>query len=331
MPSFASFVAKLRRGLGWDGADRDGGSRRRAKASSGRDPVEEHIRKLRAQGRYAFVLHAELADEIAEPLTTGAWRDLETQMALVPGGVLPVLRTDGREEMVEVAAFHLDRFAVTNEQYAKFVQSGCYEDLELWPREIWPALATQFLDRTRRPGPAFWEHGRPPSGKGQHPVVGVSWHEAWAYSRWVGKRLPTAAEWQKAGSFPEQLSGGSNGTRYPWGDLYVEGRANLGQARLGGTAPVNQFKAGATRNGIYQMTGNTWEWLEDPLDTIPCHPEEKFVSPSPMRRIIGGAFDTYLIHEATNHFITGQPELDRRHNIGFRCAVSMDKLRAPSG
>jgi iron(II)-dependent oxidoreductase len=187
-----------------------------------------------------------------------------------------------------------------------------------------------FTDRSGRPGPRDRSGGSCPPGKADHPVTGVCWHEAAAYARWVGKRLPTAAEWQKAGGWPEQLGGGS-GRRYPWGDLFDPARANLQPSGRGDTAPVDAFPGGDTPNGIRQMTGNVWEWLDDPLDAIPCREGESFRPWKPMRRIIGGAFDTYLLGEATCHFVTGQAELDRRHNIGFRCAVSTDRLRAAPG
>jgi iron(II)-dependent oxidoreductase len=147
-----------------------------------------------------------------------------------------------------------------------------------------------------------------------------------AYTRWVGKRLPVAAEWQKAGGWPEQLSGGAC-TRYPWGDLFDPERANLHASGIGQTVPVDAYPRGATANGIYQMSGNVWEWLDDPLQTIPCEPGETFVPWKPMRRIVGGAFNTHLSSELTCQFVTGQGELDRRDNIGFRCAVCVDRLR----
>ena len=75
------------------------------------------------------------------------------------------------------------------------------------------------------------------------------------------------------------------------------------------------------------MTGNVWEWLADRLDQIPCRPDETYHWLRPMHRIVGGAFDTYFPAEATCHFVTGQPELDRRNNIGFRCALSLVRLR----
>lgn len=299
-------------------------------ARSHEETVEDHVRKLTSQGRSALVLHRELAEEISDFQAVAAWKRLDEEMALIPGGVLPIIGQDGSSRFTEVPAFFIDRCSVTNQQYAEFVRAGCYEDLEIWPQDIWPALATRFLDSTRCAGPADWENGRYPSGKAQHPVVGISWYEASAYAQWVGKRLLTAAEWQKAGGFPEQISGGASISRYPWGELFAEGRANLYQAGIGATVPVRDFKSGATRNGIYQMSGNVWEWLEDRLETIVCQPDERLVFKHPMRRIMGGSYNTYLISEAANFFVTGQSELDRRPNIGFRCAVPLDRLRQHS-
>jgi gamma-glutamyl hercynylcysteine S-oxide synthase len=293
------------------------------------DPATRELKaatlRLIADDRYAFVLLKEATDSFLPDDEITAWEAIEAQMALVPSGIVPVVRSDGTTEPTELSAFYLDRHAVTNKQFQRFVLAGCYDALEIWPREIWPGLL-RFTDRTGRPGPRNWEQGNHPSGMADHPVVGVCWYEALAYSRWVGKRLSTAAEWQKAAGWPEHLSGGTC-NRYPWGDLYAEGRANLWASGLGKTAPVESFREGATLNGIYQMSGNVWEWLDDPLDAIPCHPEESFQVWKPLRRIVGGAFDTYLPGEATNQFVTGQPELDRRSNIGFRCAVSVDRLR----
>ncbi len=184
----------------------------------------------------------------------------------------------------------------------------------------------RFIDRTGQPGPRGWEHGQHPPGEEDHPVTGVCWFEAFAFARWVGKRLSTAAEWQKVGGWPEQLSGGPC-NRYPWGDVFDPARANLWASGVGRTVSVRGFSKRATPNGIHQMAGNLWEWLDEPLETIPCRPGETFESFRPLRRIVGGAFDTYLPSEATSQFVTGQPELDRRTNIGFRCAISADHLR----
>jgi iron(II)-dependent oxidoreductase len=282
-------------------------------------------KRLIGEDRFAFVLMKEALHEISDSDARVAWELLRRQMALVPGGSLPCVLSDGNTANFEIGAFFLDRCAVTNRQFQRFIQAGGYDTLEIWPPEVWPSVV-RFTDRTGQPGPRDWENRTFPPRQGDHPVAGVSWYEALAYARWVGKRLATAAEWQKAGGWPEQLSGGTC-NRYPWGDLFDPERANLAAAQIGGTVPVTEFPSGRTPNGIYQMTGNVWEWLDDPLETIPCESDQTFVPWRPLRRIAGGAYDTYFPTEATCHFITGQGELDRRHNIGFRCAVSVDQLR----
>jgi formylglycine-generating enzyme required for sulfatase activity len=296
--------------------------------SRGESPsdLKEFTCRLMTDERYVFILLEQAAGTIDERAAQAAWDKLGKMMALVPGGVVRVVRADATIEPIELPAFYLDRYAVTNRQYRRFVAAGCYEALEIWPREIWPGLM-HFTDRTGTPGPRHWERGTFPAALADHPVTGVCWYEALSYARWVGKRLPAAAEWQKAAGWPEQLSDGAC-TRYPWGNLYSEDRANLWATGLWQTVPVNSFRTGATLNGIFQLSGNVWEWLEDSLEMIPRGPTESFRSFKPLRRIIGGAFDTYLPTEASNQFITGQPELDRRDNIGFRCAVSIDQLRS---
>lgn len=286
----------------------------------------EIIKRLIQDDRYAFALLRETIEDISDDESRPAWDVLRRQMALVPAGTVELVLPDGTAESTDIPGFFLDRYAVTNRQFRKFVQSGGYDSLEIWPREVWPSVS-RFTDRRGRPGPRTWDDGKYPPGQADHPVAGVCWYEAMAYARWVGKRLPTAAEWQKAGGWPEQLSGG-NCNRFPWGDLFDPDRTNLWSSRVGHTVPVDAFPNGATPNGIFQMTGNVWEWLDDPLETIPSPEGATFLPWRPMRRIIGGAFNTYFTSESTCHFITGQGELDRLDNIGFRCAVSLDQLRS---
>jgi iron(II)-dependent oxidoreductase len=291
----------------------------------GGDNLHGMAKRLIAQERYVFLLLREAASQISESEAREAWPGLGAQMALIPGGNVPVVLCDGSVASSDVEAFYLDRCAVTNRQYQRFVQAGGYDDLAIWPSEVWPSVA-RFTDRTGRPGPRDWENGKFPSARAEHPVVGVCWYEAVAYARWVGKRLPTAAQWQKAGGWPEQLSGGQC-NRYPWGNMFEPARTNLFASGPGQTVPVREYPSGATPNGIYQMTGNVWEWLDDVLESIPCQQGEYFQAWKPMRRIIGGAYNTYFPSEATCQFVTGQGELDRRENIGFRCALPFESLR----
>jgi iron(II)-dependent oxidoreductase len=290
--------------------------------------IADAARRLIGDDRYVFLLLQEAAEELRSPEVEPAWKALDTRMALVPGGVVPITRDDGTAGTAPVGAFYLDREPITNRQFQRFVAAGGYDALEFWPQEIWPGLM-RFVDHSGQPGPSGWSNGQFPAGKADHPAVGVCWYEALAYARWVGKRLPTAHEWLKAGGWPQQLSGGRC-NRYPWGDVFDPTRANLSSAGLGDTVPVRSFATGSTPNGIHQMTGNVWEWLDDPLEAIPCRQGEIFQPWKPMRRIAGGAFDTYLPGEATCSFVTGQPEQDRRENIGFRCALAVERLRERS-
>ena len=109
--------------------------------------------------------------------------------------------------MLRVEALYLDRYPVTNLEFQQFVNAGGYEKLEYWDEEALPALL-DFVDQTGQPGPRYWIEGHYQGGEERRPVVGVSWYEASAYARWVGKRLPTDAEWTKAGAWPVEVGAG---------------------------------------------------------------------------------------------------------------------------
>jgi iron(II)-dependent oxidoreductase len=161
-------------------------------------------------------------------------------------------------------------------------------------------------------------------------VVGICWYEASAYARWVGKRLPTTAEWEKAASWPADLGGTGPKSRYSWGNGFDPRRANTWSSALKETSPVDAYADGATLNGIYQLVGNVWEWVADRYPGPFVKEGQRVVFDHPMRDIRGGAFDSYFETQVTCQFRTGHPELDRQPNIGFRCAVSADRLRQRS-
>ena len=207
-----------------------------------RGEIREMVKRLIDADRYAFVLLKEAIHEIDDSEARGAQDVLRRQMALVPFGSVPIMLSDCSFVATEIGAFYLDRYAVTNRQFQKFIEDGGYDTLEIWPSKIWPSVV-RFTDRTGHPGPRDWANRTFPARQADHPVVGICWYEAAAYARWVGKRLPTAAEWQKAGGWPDQLSGGDC-NRYPWGDLFEPAKANLASAQIGGTVPVERFAGG---------------------------------------------------------------------------------------
>jgi iron(II)-dependent oxidoreductase len=268
-----------------------------------------------------------------------AIRQLDEAMALVPEGRVLIgqlaeqsnsacgpLDVDPRlaeRNLVKVPAAYLDRFCVTNAEYQRFVDEGGYEQLEFWHEEALPALL-DFVDQSGAPGPRYWNDGQYPNDEQRLPVVGISWYEAWAYARWVGKRLPTDAEWTKAAAWPvESAPGRIAQRRYPWGESFDVRRAHLYGSGHQTPVTVDEFPGGMSVGGIHQLVGNVWEWTATPLTEVAdggLHISESFMS------IRGGAFDTYFENQATCHFQSGEHALSRRRNIGLRLALPMSDL-----
>ncbi len=146
------------------------------------------------------------------------------------------LPDEGPEYLAETKAFWIDKYEVTNLQYK------------------------QFVDATKRKSPKHWRNRTYPDGKVDHPVVFVSWFDAYEYCKWAGKRLPTDIEWEKAAR-------GTDGRNFPWGDEFDVNRVNspVRWAALhieGGTTPVGAFEGGKSPYGTYDMSGNVWEWTD---------------------------------------------------------------------
>ncbi len=187
---------------------------------------------------------------------------------------------------VEVSSFQIDATAVANAEFAEFIDAtGYVTDAErygwsfvfggLLPDDFPPTSGVVSAPWWRQVFGADWSH---PEGPGtgvtdrlHHPVVHVSWRDADAFCQWAGKRLPTEAEWEYA------ARGGLDGAVFPWGDeLEPDGehRMNVWQGTFPsenshadgflGTAPVDAFAPNGY--GLYNMTGNVWEWCSDWFD-----------------------------------------------------------------
>lgn len=293
------------------------------------------VEEMLAQGRYALLLRPQIAQSLSEEQFRRALAALEEDMALVPDGDVflgPIDEgaEDGRLDeasladrpgrIVQVQRFFLDRYPVTNAQYEAFVAAGGYEQPALWDPSILPAVL-DFVDQTGRPGPRYWRNGTYPPGREDHPVVGVNWYEASAYARWMGKRLPTDAEWVKAASWPVRLSPTTRlQRRYPWGDTMDRTKANVWGSGPGDTVPVQQFAEGVSVGGVYQLSGNVWEWMWGNY-VPPDGSDGSWAAEIGLKSLRGGAFDTYFDNQATCQFQSGDAAVARKANIGFRLAI----------
>ncbi len=304
------------------------------------------VEVMLSQGRYALLLRPQIVNNLNADQRGRAVAALAAHTALVGSGPVVVLGladalvdpsdaaaalVPSSAEAIVVDDFFLDRKLVTNREFRLFVTSGGYEESSIWDQEVWPVVA-EFVDRTGEPGPRFWSQGKFDPQLERHPVVGVSWYEASAYARWLGKRLPTDAEWVRAASSPILLPGGELRQRkFPWGDRPERSRANLWGANPGGTMPVDALPQGDSAGGIGQMIGNVWEWTSGDLDLeswTRLSPDGSLQSTA-RKSLRGGAFDTYFDVQATCQFQSGDHPLARKHNIGFRCALGTCDLQPP--
>jgi len=206
--------------------------------------------------------------------------------AAVPGGEFRLGAADDGEfcfdnekwaHACEVAPFRIARAAVSNAEYAAFVDDGGYRRRELWDDAGWQWRMQTGLERPVywRSGPEGWELRRFDRWEALQPhaaVIHVSWYEAQAWCRWAGRRLPTEFEWEVAAA-GEPTPGGTalapRKRRYPWGDEPPTAeRANLDGVALG-TLDVAALPAGDSAFGCRQMVGNAWEWTDTVFGPYP--------------------------------------------------------------
>lgn len=174
-------------------------------------------------------------------LTKERWQELGATV-LIPAGSFHMgtnlesaNEIDKPQHTVNLPAYRMGKYLVTNSQYARFVAATGH-----------------------RP-PLDWKEGKILQGTLQLPVTLVNWYDASAYAKWAGCRLPTEAEWEKAAR-------GTDGRRWPWGNTMDPARLNT-YYNVGSATNVDVYTNGVSPYGIFDMAGNVDEWVND--DFVP--------------------------------------------------------------
>lgn len=228
------------------------------------------------------------------------------EMVLIPAGEVTIgtdektnltFGNEADSQVVFVEAFYIDKYEVTNGQYAKF------------------------LSETGHRKPKFWDN--PTLNAPDQPVVGVNWEDAETYAKWAGKRLPTDVEWEKAAR-------SIDGRLYPWGDGFDASLGNFNDGeqlngKLDGyameTAPVGSFAKGISPYGLHDMSGNVWEWVISVLDDSTLETHTKELTNGKIYTIRGGSWTNGAGDTRTTVFYIYPAQCsDHSSSVGFRCA-----------
>jgi len=189
---------------------------------------------------------------------------------------------------VKVKPFYIDKYEVTNRQYAKFVKA------------------------TKHRAPKHWKYGEPSKKKGDYPVVNVSWEDAAAYAKWAGKRLPSEVEWEMAAR---------DGTRhiFPWGQVFRQNRTNIRGSGFNAASITGRYEKGQSHNDCYDFSGNVAEWTATWYAAYPGHKLSDPAAGSKTHRVVRGGSWKSRPHQATTVARDKLPPDTAVDYVGFRC------------
>jgi len=220
-------------------------------------------------------------------------------MVYVPAGDVVYLR-----QRRSLPGFWIDRHEVSNRDYREFVEAGGYRRPEFWlypahdngGQLSWEELMSRLVDSTGLPGPSTWAMGTYPAGLEQHPVSGISWFEAAAYARFVGRKLPTVYHWRRA-------AGLGTPQHQNFSDVLL-----ASNFKSTGTVPVGSVDSLGSY-GTYDMSGNVAEW---------CYNAD-----GDLRHILGGFFreDSYRFAD-----VEARHPLERPDGFGLRLMLQDEPL-----
>ena len=198
---------------------------------------------------------------------------------------------------ISVDEFWIDKYEVRNLDYEKCIAAGACQP----PSNSSSATRSSYF-------------GNPQYD--MFPVIFVSWNDANTYCKWLGRRLPTEAEWEKAARGSYQLN-------YPWGNDFDSNRVNSSEDGIGDTLPVNAHPNGASPYGALNMAGNVWEWVADwyDADYYINSPGANPKGPDSgnFRVVRGGGYDNNQYNVGTIIRSRESPDFSSP-DLGFRCA-----------
>lgn len=231
--------------------------------------------------------------------------DLDTEMMRVEAGEISIgsnaidaLDNERPAHQLHLDTFWIDRYPITCKQYFKFMTQGGYQQRQYWSEAGWQWLEQNPVDR-----PLYWSDN---TDWLDHPVSGVSYYEAQAYANFVGKRLPTEVEWEKAA-------------------LGASVNCNHNNA-IGHTTPVDTYPE-SSKYGCQDMLGNVWEWTTSWFEAYPEFKSYPYSGYSEVyfdrqhRVLRGGSWATSRSGVRTSFRNWYHPQV-RQIFAGFRCAKS---------
>jgi sulfatase modifying factor 1 len=219
------------------------------------------------------------------------------------------------QHRVHLPDFYIDRYAVTNAEFQRFVEATSYRtqaEKDGYGR-VWNGSRWEQVEE------ADWLHPQGPHSsleeRMDHPVIQVSWNDAVAYARWAGKRLPSEREWEKAAR-------GGDGREWPWGSEWVEGKCNSREVGIEDTTPVGFYSpVSDSPYGVADVIGNVWEWTASWFAAYPGTAYKSDDFGEQYQVVRGGSwFRDHLFARCACRFwyVRG----GRGGDIGFRCARS---------
>lgn len=229
------------------------------------------------------------------------------QWCLIPGGAINVSNTGSnegqlREKTVKISDFYISKFPITNQQFQCFVDAkDGYANPYWWQ---FSDYATAWFEEHLEPLPSRYTSN-------ERPRENVNWYEAVAFTRWLGHSmnqnitLPRVAQWQKAAQ-------GDDDRFYPWGNVFHESHCNTHESEIKSTTSVDRYEKGVSPYGVYDMSGNVWEWCINKAD-----PEEGYFDFR--RAVLGGSFVSPADRAQVSFRYYLKPGV-RYSSIGFRIA-----------